>query len=303
MDLKQIEYFVRVAELGSFTRASIALDIAQPALSRQVRMLEMEFEQSLLLRNGRGVTTTDAGKLLLEYGRDILFKAERLKEELGKARGALIGRVALGMPPSLLKILAVPILGTFREQLPAATLSIHEGLTTSMQESIASGRLDMALLYNAPSTTNIDLLPIVEEELFLVAPHDDLIPDTIPLQDLPRYPLVVPGRPNAIRMLIESELAHLGLRAAIAVEIDGVNCILDLVKDRFGYAVLTKNAVDSLAETGTFRLARITPKILAKVSLAINSHRQMTATQKAVADIVRNVASTLLKDDAASSKA
>ena len=74
MDLKQLEYFVRVAELGSFTRASIALDIAQPALSRQVRLLEVELRQNLLTRNGRGATPTEAGKLLLEHARGILLE-------------------------------------------------------------------------------------------------------------------------------------------------------------------------------------------------------------------------------------
>ena len=94
MDLMQIEYFVRVAELGSFTRASVVLDIAQPALSRQVRLLEVELRQNLLMRNGRGATPTEAGKLLLEHGRGILHQVERAREELGRVRGALAGRVA-----------------------------------------------------------------------------------------------------------------------------------------------------------------------------------------------------------------
>ena len=85
MDLKQIEYFVRAAELGSFTRASVVLDIAQPALSRQVRLLEVELRQNLLVRNGRGATPTEAGKLLLEHGRGILHQVERAREELGLA--------------------------------------------------------------------------------------------------------------------------------------------------------------------------------------------------------------------------
>jgi len=69
MDLKQIEYFVRVAEMGSFTRAAIALNVAQPALSRQIRLLEVELRQNLLKRNGRGASPTEAGLLLLEHGR------------------------------------------------------------------------------------------------------------------------------------------------------------------------------------------------------------------------------------------
>ncbi|MFZ9440589.1 MAG: LysR family transcriptional regulator, partial [Hylemonella sp.] len=91
MDLKQLEYFVRVAELGSFTRASGVLNIAQPALSRQVRLLEVELRQALLQRNGRGVTTTEAGRLLLEHGRGILHQVARAHEDLGRVGGALAG--------------------------------------------------------------------------------------------------------------------------------------------------------------------------------------------------------------------
>src|ERR1700710_1561415 len=101
MDLKQLEYFIRVAELGSFTRAAIELQVAQPALSRQVRLLEVELRQNLLSRNGRGAIPTEAGQLLLAHGRGILHQVERAREELGRARGALVGRVALGLPPSV----------------------------------------------------------------------------------------------------------------------------------------------------------------------------------------------------------
>ena len=88
MDLKQLEYFIRVAELGGFTRASIALDIAQPALSRQVRQLEVELGHTLLIRNGRGVTLTESGKQLLEHARGILYQVSRTREELGRVSGS-----------------------------------------------------------------------------------------------------------------------------------------------------------------------------------------------------------------------
>ena len=156
MDLKQLEYFVRVAELGSFTRASGVLNIAQPALSRQVRLLEVELRQALLQRNGRGVTTTEAGRLLLEHGRGILHQVARAHEDLGRVGGALAGRVAVGLPPSIARMLAVPLTREFRQNLPKATLSITEGLTISMQEWLLTGRLDIALLYNPSATPEID---------------------------------------------------------------------------------------------------------------------------------------------------
>lgn len=291
MDLKQLEYFVRVAELGSFTRASIFLDIAQPALSRQVRLLELEFKQTLLLRNGRGVVTTDAGKLMLEYGRGILHQVERMKEELGRARGALVGNVALGLPPGLLKTLTVPIFREFKEHFPAAKLAIREGLTTSMQESLVSGRLDIALLYNASPSPDIDLTPLFEEELFLVSKESgDQFSDPVSIMDLVGYPLIMPSRPNAIRMLVESELANYGLRPKVIFEVDGVNAILDLVDEDFGYAVLTRTAVLNFSGGRQFNLRSVSDSHLrAKLALAVNSHRQITATQKALIDLVRKV--------------
>ena len=92
VDLKQIESFVRVAEMGSFTRAAAVLGIAQPLLSRNVRQLEVELRQTFLLRNGRGVTLTEAGRVLLEHGRGILHQVALAREELGSVRGALAGR-------------------------------------------------------------------------------------------------------------------------------------------------------------------------------------------------------------------
>ena len=174
MDLKQLEYFVRVAELGSFTRAAQALQVAQPALSRQVRLLEVELRQNLLVRNGRGATPTEAGQLLLEHGRGILHQVDRAREELARVRSGLAGRVAVGLPPSVARVLAVPLTRAFRQRLPEAQLSISEGLSTAMQENLQSGRLDIALLYNPSLTSGIEYTPLIEEELLLVQPRPPL---------------------------------------------------------------------------------------------------------------------------------
>ncbi|MBN8557847.1 MAG: LysR family transcriptional regulator, partial [Burkholderiales bacterium] len=159
MDLRQLEYFVRVAELGSFTRAALALDVAQPALSRQVRLLELELRQSLLTRHGRGAAPTEAGQVLLEHARGILHQVEHARDELARLRGALAGRVTLGLPPSVARALAVPLVQAFGQQLPEARLSITEALSASMQEQLASGRLDIAVLYNAQPVPGLDIAP------------------------------------------------------------------------------------------------------------------------------------------------
>ena len=300
MDLKQLEYFVRVAELGSFTRASGVLNIAQPALSRQVRLLEVELRQNLLLRNGRGVTTTDAGKLLLEHGRGILHQVARAQEDLGRVQGALAGRVALGLPPSIAKMLTVPITRAFRKQLPSAALSISEGLTMSMQEWLLTGRLDIALLYNPSPSPEINTLPLMEEELFLISRRSDKANDkagdklpagAITLKDLAKLPLVIPSRPNAIRMAVETGMAGIGCKPRVSLEIDGISAILDLVADGEGHAVLPKYALATSSKPRDFVARSIgKPKLISKLALASAAGRTTTMTQQAMIELIQQVA-------------
>ncbi len=300
MDLKQLEYFVRVAEMGSFTRAAMSLNVAQPALSRQVRLLEVELRQNLLVRNGRGATPTEAGQVLLEHGRGILHQVERAREELDRVRTGLTGRVALGMPPSVARVLTVPLMRAFRLALPEARLSISEGLTTAMQEGLLHGRLDIAMLYNANASTGLELKPLVREELLLVQARpsglqEDPPPPPIALKDLATLPLVIPSRPNAIRMHVESELARIGCQPQIACEIDGVPAILELVADGAGAAILSRNAVASSFKPSAFSVRRINaPSLTIALSTAISSLRPTTLTQQATLTLIRETAQHLL---------
>jgi LysR family nitrogen assimilation transcriptional regulator len=296
MDLKQLEYFVRVAELGSFTRAAQALNIAQPALSRQVRLLEVELRQNLLVRNGRGATPTQAGQLLLEHGRGILHQVERAREELGRVRSGLSGRVALGLPPSVARVITVPLTRAFRQRMPEAQLSISEGLSSAMQENLQNGRLDIAVLYNPSQVPGIEHTALVKEELLLVQPRppglqEDPPPPPITLQEVAALPLVIPTRPNAIRMHVESEMAAIGCRPQIALEIDGVSAILDLVADGAGYAILSRNAVMRSVRPSAFAVRQVSePALTIQLTTAVSSLRPTTLTQQATLALIADVA-------------
>jgi LysR family nitrogen assimilation transcriptional regulator len=300
MDLKQLEYFVRVAELGSFTRAAQALDVAQPALSRQVRLLEVELRQNLLVRNGRGANPTEAGNLLLAHARGILHQVERAREELGRVRGALAGRVAIGLPPSLSRVLAVPLMRAFRQQLPQASVSICEGLSVNMQEWLATGRLDIAVLYNAQPAAELDVSPLLEEDLVLVQARpaglpQDPPPGPVSLSEIAPLPLVIPSRPNAIRMQVEAALANIGLRPTVALEIDGVAAILDLVADGAGAALLSRNAVSSSIRPSAFQVrAIVDPPLRTRLSLAVSAQRPSTLTQQAAMTLLKTTAEQIL---------
>jgi LysR family nitrogen assimilation transcriptional regulator len=298
MDLKQLSYFVRVAEMGSFTRASIVLDIAQPALSRQVRLLEVELRQNLLIRNGRGITLTEAGKVLLEHSRGVLHQMERLREELSRVRGSLAGRVAVGLPPTLGRILAVPLTREFKARMPDATLAIVDGLSKTMQESLLTGQLDIALVYNALPTPGIELRPLLQDELLLVQGRLDQVAENGPVElaDIADYPLIIPGRPNALRMHVETALLNISAQPRIAMEVNSVATILDLVADGVGCAILSPHAVLTAAQPERFTLRRIVnPGLFPLLSLATSADRPATSTQQATLDMLERIARKVLQ--------
>lgn len=286
--------------MGSFTRASAALGIAQPALSRQVRQLEVELRQTLLVRNGRGATPTEAGKLLLEHSRGILHQVQRAREELGRVRGALAGRVAIGLPTSLARVLTVPLTRQFRAQMPDASISISEGLSTSLQDGLINGRLDVVVLYNAQPAAEVDLLPLTEEELVLVSARppglaEDPPPGPIALKALAGLPLVIPSRPNAIRMHVEAAMAGIGRRPNVVLEIDGVSAILDLVADGAGSALLSRNAVASSIKPSAFSIRAVCdPPLRTRLSIATSALRPTTLTQKATMTLLSRMICELI---------
>lgn len=277
MDLKQLEYFVHVAEMGSFTRASAFLQVAQPALSRQVRSLEVELRQPLLDRNGRGVTLTEAGKRLLAHARGILQQVERARDDLEDQRGAATGRLAIALPPSVSRTLTGPLVEAFREHLPRATLSVVEGLSTYALEWLVIGRVDCAVVYNVVPSPAIDLQPLLDEPLYLVSARSGRQARRgapVPLGEVAERELVIPSRPHSMRMLLETALANEGRRAKVALEIESVPAILDLVQQGVAHAVLAENAIRTSGHAQAFQLRPIgPPPLVATLWLATSAQR------------------------------
>ena len=227
MNLKQLEYFVHVAELGSFSKAAIVLDIAQPALSRQVRALETDLRETLLLRNGRGVELTDAGRRLYEHGTAILQSVAHARSEMGESRDEPAGRITIGLPPTLSRQLTLPLIDGFRRRLPRARLAIVEGLSTHIAEWIATGRVDLGLMYNPEAQPALEITRCWKRPCASCRRPARIQParprpQTVRLADLTRFPLVVPERGHTIRRLLETRSVLAGVRLDIAWEVSSI---------------------------------------------------------------------------------
>ncbi len=296
MNLKQLEYFVAVAELGSFSKAAVILNIAQPALSRQVRLLETDLHVTLLMRNGRGVVLTEAGKRLFDHSIGILQLVSRVREDIEASRDEPAGRIVVGLPPSMGRLLTLPLVEGFRRSLPKARLAIVEGLTAHLAEWISTGRVDLGLLHNPEPHAALEVTPVLEEPLGVVSPAEKRAGKkvsprgTATLEELTRLPLILPERTHALRKLLETQAALAGHKLNVALEISSVQSILDLVRAGHGHAVLTPSALAASGEPAAFRLRPLVePRLTSTLCLAVSSHKPATPLSKHVFRLLREL--------------
>ena len=168
MELKQLEYFLGVAESGSFSKAAIRLSVAQPILSRQIKLLESELGVELLYRNGRGVVVSEAGKVLETYARSVVGLVEKAQSEIGSLKAEPRGRVAIAMPPSIGWMLTGPLVVRCRETFPQILLHIAEGFSGHVAEWLSTGRVDIGVVYQAPRLSTLKTEPLLSDELILL---------------------------------------------------------------------------------------------------------------------------------------
>ena len=310
MNLKQLEYFVRVAELGSFSKAALILNIAQPALSRQVRLLETDLHVTLLTRTGRGVVLTEAGKRLFDHSIGILQLVARATEDIEAARDVPTGRIVIGLPPSMGRMLTLPLVENFQRTLPKARLVIVEGLSTHLTEWIATGRVDLGLVLNPEPNPAIEVTPLLDEPLGLIGPTKGgktgkggkgAKPATIAFGELTHYPLILPERSHALRKLLETQAAQAALKLDVSFEVSSVQSILDLVEAGYGYAVLSQTALRASGRPQTFEFRPLTkPALNSMFFLAVSAHKPATPLGRLAFKLLQELVVSTAKQDGAS---
>ncbi|MEX2632236.1 MAG: LysR substrate-binding domain-containing protein [Tistlia sp.] len=291
MELKQLSLFTTVSEFGSFSRAAAVLGLAQPVLSRQIKALETELGVELLYRNGRGIVLTEPGKLLNDYAKGLLETAAAARNEVMAMRSRPRGTIAVGMPPSVGFVLTVPLVQGFREQFPLISMRVIEGFSGHVLEWLVTGKIDVAVLYNAPRMSNLLAEPLLEDELFLLGPaRDPAAPPEGPVAAarLAELPMILPSRPHGLRVLVDERLHAAGITPNVTVEIEAMPSTLALVERGGGYTILSYSSVRHLVAEGRIRIWRIVdPPLTRHLVLATSSQRPTTVATRALTDMVR----------------
>lgn len=271
MELRQLVYFERVAELGSFTRAARTLHLVQPALSQQVAALERELGLPLFHRGARGVRLTEAGERLLPYVRRVLGELERAQQTLGELRELRTGRVALGLPPSATLSLLPTILESYRARHPAVEVQIVEEMTDVLVEQLADGRLDLTLLSFPIDDPRLATQPLFSERLALVVPPSHRLADapTVDLAELAGEPWILPYRRHGTRALVEAACQEAGFGLHVAIELSGLGPIKQLVQRGVGISILPPAIVENEVKLGLLRTIEIAhPPLVRTMGLA-----------------------------------
>lgn len=291
MDLKQLECFVRVAEFGSFTKAAAVLNISQSVVSRQVRQLEVELQEHLLLRNGRGVMLTASGQRLFDHGKGILRQVQVAREDLREQRDTLSGKVVIGLPPSMSRRHTVAVVSAFHTRFPNCTLGIKEGLTHSMREWLLLGRLDFALLFNPNHNAQLQYEHLHSEPLMLIGSQHSDLPEQVAMKDLGKFPLITPSEPHSIRRLIETEASRHDVQLDVCLEVDSIPSLLELIKLNMGYGVLFRSALaDSSGELEGLKAAQIVePTIQTHLFIATFEQRPLSRLAQQTLSLVREI--------------
>jgi LysR family nitrogen assimilation transcriptional regulator len=300
MELRQLRYFVGVAEVGSFTKAAAVLDIAQPALSRQIRELEIELGVALLVRNGRGVVLTDAGVKFLGRAKMILDDTERALQEARSLKGRPMGMVSVGLPPSIGTILSVPTVVRVRKLYPEIQLQLTEGYSGHIHEWLLSGRLDIGVLYIPQRNAEANFDRLANEQLYLLGAPDVIArhlgqASSIEFSETPKLPLILPTRPHAIRRLMDEIAAKKHIEFILATEINAFLAIRDLVLSGHGLTILPVSNVLPEIGSGRLKAVRITdPELMQTVGLMMSTHHTPSLATATVARVIHDLARELV---------
>lgn len=300
MELRQLRYFLAIAEHGSLSKAASSVFVAQSALSHQLAQLEEELGQPLFHRLPRGVELTPAGRAFHPHALSILRQVEDARHSVTQAEGEAIGKVIFGIPHSVSQALALPLLKAVRAALPRVELELTEELTGNLTPQLRTGQIQLAVLFDDGQLDEFRCHPLLEEALLLISPADapDAPSGPISLRDALRLPLILPAPPHGVRPIIETAARQAGLAAPnVVADISSISILRTSLLAGLGHTLLPPMPMQRELERGELRAVTIAPEHLSRrVMLCASRHIPASAATLAVARVVDALVGQLCSD-------
>jgi DNA-binding transcriptional LysR family regulator len=295
MELRQLEYFVAVAEEANFTRAAERVRISQSGVSAQIRQLERELGATLIDRSTRTATLTAAGEAALEHARAALASAGAVQQAVGEVTGLIRGRLTVGMVIGCTITPLFEALAAFHRAYPRVEITLLEGNSDRLLDGVRSGAIDLALIGTADATpAGLNALTIVSERLVaLVPPEHPLAKQaTVTIADIADYPLVCMPEGTGIRTVFDRACASYRIQPTVALQASAADAIADLAARGLGVAILSESMsshyenhlkairITDIEAPALLALAWSTTKSPALERLVRQAHETFTAPRK-----------------------
>jgi DNA-binding transcriptional LysR family regulator len=244
MELRQLEYFVAVAEEANFTRAAERVHISQSGVSAQIRQLEQDLGAQLFNRSARTATLTDAGQAALAHARAVLAGADAVRQAVDEVTGLLRGSLVVGMVTGCTVTPLFEALARFHRAYPGIELSLLEDSSGALVEQVRSGAVDLALVgLSAQLPKGLNGRAVVDERIVAAVPPGHALAGRaeVTLAELCGHPLVCMPAGTGIRTVLDEACAARGLRPLIALQASAPPAIADLALRGLGAAVLSES--------------------------------------------------------------
>jgi LysR family nitrogen assimilation transcriptional regulator len=255
IDMKRLKYFIAVCNNGGFSRAASAIGIAQPALTRQIKLLEKQIGLPLVTRTRQGAVPTEEGKYLLARAVEHVESLESMLREVKRKFSKLNGQVVLGICPTISPLFLDDLKAYLATSSPNLTLSVIEAYSGDLRNLMKSKRLDLALTYKPSESTRMRSIELLSEKLVLVScymPNEDR--RSYSLVDLLKLKLVLPSRMHELRLIIDRTLQKNGISLQPELELDSLDAVKALLTKRSqGYfTILSAHSVRHEVENKRF---------------------------------------------------
>lgn len=298
MDVRRLRSFVQIADCGSITRAAVEAGLAQPALSQQLAALEQELGVRLLERSATGVKLTPAGRVLYGRAQVILQELDDLKDDVQGVVDRVAGPVAIGLPPSMVDLLTMPLLDTLCREHPALRPQVLEEGSAQLGDLLIRGVLEIAVSPMRPDNPAVDSELLFREPLVLAAPPEMRLPNKMDLAELARLPWVTTRRRHAVRVMVDALFAEAGLEPRVVAEIDSLMTVVRFVQAGLGVAIMPRTVAEHARAAGGLEILTLAaPLPHRSMFLCWRKSTSSTRRTEFVLDLIRKLARAGFSED------
>ncbi|MBI4637574.1 MAG: LysR family transcriptional regulator [Candidatus Rokubacteria bacterium] len=287
MDLRRLEIFAKVAELGSFSRAAESLFLTQPTVSEHVRALEDELGVQLLDRLGRGATPTRAGQLLLGYARRILALNREARQAIDQFQGRMSGELVVGGSTIPGEYVLPALVGQFKGKYPDISICLLIGSSRQVNEWVEEGRVEVGVVGAQAAHRVLESRQLMLDELVVVVPadHSWVGRESVTVADIREEPLIVRERGSGSREALERALGGVGLDLSafrVVGEMGSTQAIKQAVRAGVGVSLVSKRAVEDECRANLVSCLKV-KDLLLKRAFYLVTHRDRSRSPLALA--------------------